>query len=204
MLTPAETFKEIFEDIKSVIRTPTETFTRILNSPRLYYSKVWIVFIIFMNTYYLFLPSNLVTMNIIAIVMFFLAIGFTYYFMQEVTIDFKEARSIEDEDKSFYKVAYAFSIANAPALFLNVLNNFLCLLLTKNLIVGVFFAGLISVPISILGLVYVLKVLKVISHGQATLQDLVEVSSRSFITTLQETLGLRAIQELIEDFKAAP
>lgn len=117
---------------------------------------------------------------------------------------YTEIQEIEDDgNQLFYKLAYCFALASVPALCLNLISNVLCLILIKNLVVALFIAALINIPICIVGVFYSYMALGVLSKGEYDLQNLIEISSRSLLTTLQENFGLRAVQEMIEDFQAA-
>lgn len=195
---------EIFEDIQSLLKNPENVFENILSSNRNFSTKSFILFSFFLNTYYVFLPSYLIIFNILSLFIFFLLLALSYYFMQEMFLVYQETREEEVQDENFfYKVAYCYALANIPSLCLNLIANIFCLILLDNILVALFMAALVNVPIAMIGVFYSLKVLKVISKAEYDLQNFIEISFRSMITAIQENFGLRAMQELFEDFRAA-
>lgn len=195
---------EIFEDIQLLLKNPESVFESILSSTRNFYTKPYILFSFLLNTYYVFLPSYLIIFNILSLFIFFLLLALSYYFMQEIFLVYQETKAQEIEDeKFFYKIAYCFAIANIPSLCLNLLANVFCLVLLDNILVALFMAALMNVPVAMVGVFYSLKVLKVVSNAEYDLQNYIEISFRSLISAVQENFGLRAMQELFDDFKAA-
>lgn len=198
--------KQVWQDFRLLLSNPSEFFRAILSSKEIKYSKFHIVFILLMNSYFLFIPSFLVMVNILVILFFFLAIGTMYYFALEVFILHQEYSSdAPEEDRFLYSIAYGFSIANMPAMFLSLVNNLLCVILSKDLLLGIFFALLFSIPILFVSLFYSTRFIAIITQKESgNLKLLIELSLRSLITTLKEACGLDAIQEIWIDFKEAP
>lgn len=194
----------IIEDIKKVLPKPQEAFDQILLDQNFKLEKKHILFAIFMNTYYILVPSYFVALNILVILMFFILIGVMYYFSQECMIIYKENREIGDEtsdDLFFYRIAYCFALANIPALLYSVISNTLSLLFTKYLIVGMFIALLLTFPGLIFSFLYPLKLMRIITRRKHNLKTLIELAMQSFIRTCNELLGYRAVREVWEDLK---
>lgn len=198
--------KQVWQDFKLLVSNPSVLFKDILTSKEIKYSKFHIVFILLMNSYFLFVPSFLVMVNILAILFFFICIGVMYYFMLEVLILYQEHGGDAPEDDRFlYSIAYGFSIANMPAMFLSLISNLLCVIFTKDLLVGIFFALLFSIPILFVSLFYPIRFIATITQKESgNLKLLIELSVRSLITTFKEAFGFDAIQEIWVDYKEAP
>ncbi len=196
--------KQVIADSKSMIRNPQELFASILNGGEIKASRLDIAFVILMNTYYIFVPSYFIMINILAILFFFLLVGAMYYFMQECLMIYRENHSQDTDDERFlYTIGYCFAIANVPAFLLNVLNNLVSILLAKNLLVGVFWAVLINIPIIILAFLYPLKLMRVITTREYNIVTFFEVGMRSFITTCRQALGLQAMRDIAIDWQEA-
>lgn len=194
--------KQVFNDTKSILEKPHEAFTRILSSGEIKASRLDILFIILLHTYYLFLPSYLIMINILAILFFFILVGFMYYFSQECLIIYKENNSQDlDDDRFLYTIAYCFALANVPAFLLNIVNNLVSIILADNLLVGIFWAVLINIPIGIVAFVYPLKLLKCLTNRDYNVTIFFEISMRSFITTCRQALGLQAIRDIAIDWQ---
>ncbi len=203
MQTILHVFKTIKSDLSSMLKDPESFFKSNLEAKSERFTPANLVFIAFMHSYFIFLPSYLVMFNILAIIIFFLLLGLMYYFMQEAFLAYQEHSNLDEEidDRFFYTIAYLFSLAQIPVLILILINNILCLILNTNVIVGVFWATLLSLPIAIFSLYYPLKLMPLITGRENNLPILIEFVSRSFTTTCGQALGLRAIQELWIDFK---
>lgn len=198
--------KPVWQDFKSLLKDPNAFFKTLLATREIKYSKANIIFVLLMNSYFLFLPSFLVMVNILAVIFFFICVGLMYYFMLEVLILYQEYNNETVEDDRFlYTIAYGFSIANMPAMFLTILNNLLCVIITKDLLVGIFFAILFNIPILFVSLFYPLRFIATITQKESgNLKLLIELSARSLITTFKEAFGFDAIQEIWVDYKEAP
>ncbi len=196
--------KQVLADTKSMLKNPTETFMIILSSGEIKASRLDIFFVVLLHTYYIFIPSYLIMINILAILFFFLLVGLMYYFMQECLIIYKENHAQDiDDDRFLYTIAYCFAIANVPAFILNVVNNLVSIVLADNLLVGIFWAVLINIPILIVALLYPLKLFKVITNRDYNLTIFFEVGMRSFITTCRQALGLQAVRDIAIDWQEA-
>ncbi len=194
--------KQVTTDTRSAIRKPHETFVRIISSGEIKATRLDILFILLLHTYYIFIPSYLIMINILAILFFFLLVGFMYYFMQECLIIYKENNSQDvDDDRFLYTIAYCFAIANVPAFILNLINNLVSIVLSDNLLVGIFWAVLINIPIAIVALYYPLQLFKVITNRDYNLTIFFEVGLRSFITTCRQALGLQAVRDIAIDWQ---
>ncbi len=196
--------KQVLADTQSMLKNPTETFMIILSSGEIKASRLDIFFVVLLHTYYIFIPSYLIMINILAILFFFLLVGLMYYFMQECLIIYKENHSQEiDDDRFLYTIAYCFAIANVPAFILNIVNNLVSIALSNNLLVGIFWAVLINIPILIVALLYPLKLFKVITNRDYNMTIFFEVGMRSFITTCRQALGLQAVRDIAIDWQEA-
>ena len=197
-------FKQVMADTQSMLKQPHETFMRILSSGEIKASRLDIFFVILLHTYYIFIPSYLIMINILAILFFFLLVGFMYYFMQECLIIYKENNAQDiDDDRFLYTIAYCFAIANVPAFILNIINNLVSIALADNLLVGIFWAVLINIPIAIVAFVYPLKLIKCLTNRDYNITTYFEVGMRSFITTCRQALGLQAVRDIAIDWQEA-
>lgn len=198
--------KLVWQDFKSLIKNPNEFFKNLLLTKEIKYSKLYIIFILLMNSYFLFVPSFLVMVNILAVIFFFISIGLMYYFVLEVLILHQEySNETVDNDRFLYTIAYGFSIANMPAMFLTLANNLLCVIFAKDLLVGIFFAIIFNIPIFLVSLFYPLRFIATVTQKESgNLKLLIELSARSLITTFKEAFGFDAIQEIWVDYKEAP
>jgi hypothetical protein len=196
--------KQIRVDTKSVLSKPHETFTRILSSGEVKASRLDILFIVLLHTYYIFIPSYLIMINILAILFFFILVGFMYYFMQECLIIYRENNAQDiDDDRFLYTIGYCFALANIPAFILNIVNNLVSIVLADNLLVGIFWAVLINIPIAIVAFVYPIKLLKCITSRDYNVTTYFEIGMRSFITTCRQALGLQAMRDIAIDWQEA-
>jgi hypothetical protein len=127
-----------------------------------------------------------------------LAIGTMYYFMQELLILYKEHKETEIvDDELMYLIAYAFAIANIPALLLNLIVHILVLSLTESFLIGLFvlsFVGSITFAVAVYFPYRLFNSL--LPHA-----SFVETVVRSFVTTCKERVGINAIQELMLDWQ---
>lgn len=193
---------QIIQDISKVLASPEKRFQEILLSEKIYSSPLELSFILFMHLYYLFLPSYLIVINVLVVLMIFIVTGMVYYFMQECLLVYKEANGINiQEDKFFYTIAYCSALANIPALALNLLSNILSIVVTGNLIVGIFFAVLFNFVVLAIWLIYPLKLMKVITGRKHNIKIFFELVAASFITTCKEQLGYKAVKEIFYDFR---
>lgn len=191
----------ILQDLKLLVLNPRLAFKTILNRSDWTLSKGHLVFIILMNTYFVFLPSALLSLNILAILFFFIAIGLMYYFMQEVLIVYQEQHNHDNSGEDMlYLIAYAFAIANLPAMILSVLVNIFAISLNENLLVGVFWAIVFSLPVLLIAVYYPLRLFIYINNDKASWTLMLELIIQSFIQTCKEMLGFRAVGDILIDW----
>ncbi|MBT6843162.1 MAG: hypothetical protein HOA17_05125 [Candidatus Melainabacteria bacterium] len=194
--------KTIFQDLRMMIASPRLAFEEMLAREDWKLDRAYLVFILLMHSYYLLLPSYLLVLNILAILFFFLLIGTMYYFMQEVLIIFKEQHSYQQaDDDMLYLIAYIFALANIPAMILNIISNLVALIFFDNLLVGICFALVFSLPILVLALYYPLKFFAYVSNDKASWRLMLELFVTSFITTCKENLGIKAMKDLLIDWR---
>lgn len=189
-------FKQIISDALNVISSPSKAFKNVLTRDISVDLKTIIPFIVFMHTYYICLPSYWLFFNVLAAILFFILIGTAYYFSQEITLVYKE----DADDKFFYKLAYALSLANVPALGLNLLNNLVNLLIHKSILVALFYASVFNLLIVLLALIYPLKLIAILLNKKHNIRLVIETWLRSFIRSCQEWFGFKACQEMFADY----
>jgi hypothetical protein len=192
--------KTLFADLKNFLRYPTRTTTEILGR-KVAISRALLIFIIFTNSYFLFLPSFLLLLNIIIFFIFFISLGSLYYFSQEMSISYEEETGVDLEDRFFYVIAYCFALAGFIGFLLNFFANLLFISLNKFLVVGVFWATLSTMPIAIIYFFYCLKVTSVLCPNSNPVSKYMEQISQSFIVTCKEGLGFKAVSEMLIDWR---
>lgn len=194
--------KTIFQDLRMLITSPHLAFEQILAREDWKLSRACLVFVVVMHSYYFLLPSSLLILNILAILFFFLAIGTMYYFMQECLIIFKEQHSYQQaDDDILYLIAYIFALANIPAMILNIINNLIAVIVFDNLLVGICFAIVFGIPILLLSFYYPLRFFAYISNEKASWRLMLELFVTSFITTCKENLGIKAVKDILIDWR---
>jgi len=192
--------KTLLADLKNFVKHPTRTISEIL-SRKTPVTRALLVFVIFTNCYFLFLPSFLLLLNIIIFFIFFISLGSVYYFSQEMAISYEEETGADVEDRFFYVVAYCFGLAGFIGFILNFLANFVFIVFNKFLVVGVFWATLFTIPVSIIYFFYCIKVTAVLCPNSNAVSKYIEQISQSFIVTCKEGLGFKAVSELLIDWR---
>lgn len=192
--------KTLFADLKNFVKHPTRTISEIL-SRKTPVTRELLVFVIFTNCYFLFLPSFLLLLNIIIFFIFFISLGSVYYFSQEMAISYEEETGADVEDRFFYVVAYCFGLAGFIGFILNLLANFFFIVFNKFLVVGVFFATLFTLPIALIYFFYCIKITAVLCPNSNAVSKYIEQISQSFILTCKEGLGFKAVSELLIDWR---
>lgn len=198
----AKSFLEtLLTDLISFVQSPTSFSRQILERKNII-SRYLLVFVTVSHSYYLFLPSYLILLNVIGILVFFIIIGMIYYFSQEAVLILEEESGRPfDDDRFFYVVAYCYGLASAIGMILNILTNILALVFCKFLIVGIFVATICNIPITLLVLFYYIKVTQAISPASNPVTRFFELVSQSFITTCKEGLGFKAIGDMMVDWR---
>lgn len=192
--------KTLLADLKNFVKHPTRTISEIL-SRKTPVTRALLVFVIFTNCYFLFLPSFLLLLNIIIFFIFFISLGSVYYFSQEMAISYEEETGADVEDRFFYVVAYCFGLAGFIGFILNLLANFVFIVFNKFLVVGVFFATLFTLPIALIYFFYCIKITAVLCPNSNAVSKYIEQISQSFILTCKEGLGFKAVSELLIDWR---
>ena len=190
----------LLADLKNFLREPTRTTSAIVTR-KTPVTRALLVFVIFTNCYFLFLPSFLLLLNIIIFFIFFISLGSVYYFSQEMAISYEEETGADVEDRFFYVVAYCFGLAGFIGFILNFLANFVFIVFNKFLVVGVFWATLFTIPVSIIYFFYCIKVTAVLCPNSNAVSKYIEQISQSFIVTCKEGLGFKAVSELLIDWR---
>jgi hypothetical protein len=192
--------KTLLADLKNFVKHPSRTISEIL-SRKTPVTRALLIFIIFTNCYFLFLPSFLLLLNIIIFFIFFISLGSVYYFSQEMAISYEEETGADVEDRFFYVVAYCFGLAGFIGFILNLLTNFFFIVFNKFLVVGVFFATLFTLPIALIYFFYCIKITAVLCPNSNAVSKYIEQISQSFILTCKEGLGFKAVSELLIDWR---
>jgi hypothetical protein len=200
MSTTSTFIKTLFTDLKNFLLRPSRTTSAILSrgTP---VTRSTLFFIILVNSYFLFLPSFLIMLNVIIFFIFFISLGSVYYFSQEMNILYQEETEQGTEDRFFYVIAYCFALAGFMGLILNLLANVLFIVFCKFVIEGVFWATLFSVPVTIVYLFYCIKITSVLCPSSNPVSKYIEQISQSFILTCKEGLGFKAVSELLIDWR---
>lgn len=204
-------FKQITRDALSAIAAPSKTFASILETRESKFNAACLLFLVIMNTYWLFLPSSWLVLNLMTLPLFIVAVGMMYYFSQECFILFQEnfiennqSTELEKIDgRYFYTIAYCFALANVPALIYSIIINYTCIIYSsvffQNPIIGMAMAAALNLPALFLSLIYSLKALKAITKQDSNLPLFMDVIWTSFLFTAKEWLGLRAIRDIFID-----
>jgi hypothetical protein len=196
--------KKIFADTKQLFKKREEFFAELLASGDIKDSKGYILFILLMNTYYVFIPAFMVIMNIIIFLAFMVFAGIGYYFAQEAFIIYKEHKGDpEMDDRYFYTVAYCFALANVPAMLYLLLVNLFAFAFSKYEVIAIFVAMVLSLPALFLALYPPLKLMKFISGSDYNIQLFADLIVSSFIKACNEWLGFKALQEMWVDYQSA-
>jgi hypothetical protein len=202
-LTLKSSSNSVIADIKSVLLKPKSTFQSILESTNNYFSPKHLIFTLVMNLYYLFIPSFLLLLNILIFVAPLILVAMAYYFAQDGLLLYKDNTAKELEDKFFYRIAYCFALANLPTLIFALLVNYIPIIFSEFLVVGIFWAIVLSTLLIFLAPIYPLKLLAVLTGQNFNLPLLMDLLSTSFLLTIKEKFGLKALQEITVDLRTS-
>lgn len=191
----------ILIDIKSTLLRPKSTFQSILESSNNYFSPKHLIFILILNIYYLFIPAFLLLLNILIFIAPLIFIAMAYYFSQDGLLLYRDNVSRDLEDKFFYRIAYCFALANLPALIFAFSVNYIPLIFSEFLVVGVFWAIVLSFFILFIAPIYPLKLLSVLTGQNFNLPLFLDLLSTSFLLAVREKFGIKALQEIFVDLK---
>lgn len=188
----------MLQDIYKIILEPSSLCSKILLDQNWTLNRQKILFIIFMQIYFFFLPSYLFVLNILVLIFALLNIGFVYCFAQELMMVASEPR---DDDDFFYRIAYCFALLQIPALIINIANNALCVIFAKDFLIGIFFSALINFFALALSLIYICKLVSIVTQEKDSLRIVLELIPKSFMNSFVEPLGLRSLREIFEDLR---
>jgi hypothetical protein len=125
-----------------------------------------------------------------------------YYYSQEALLILEqETGKAFDDSRFFYIIAYCYGLASAVGFVLNLIANILALSLSEFLIVGVFIAAILNIPITLLVLFYCVKVTSAVCPNSNPVGQFLELVSQSFIVTCKEGLGFKALSEMLIDWR---
>lgn len=191
---------DLIKSIPEALLKPKACFEAILLDDNFKVSKKHIWFSVFMNVYYVFVPSFFVGMHILAPLVVMTSIGMMYYFAQKTAAIYQEQSMIGiDDDKFFYKVAYCFALANIPAFILSWLTNILSWYFAGDFILGLFVAFFLNIFVLVFALIYPLKMMALINRRKNNFTSLIKLVIESCIVTVKELLGYRAIRDIYRD-----
>lgn len=183
---------------------PKKTCDSILLDENFQLKRKHLIFIVFMNIYYIFLPSFLATYHLLTPLVFMLQCGAMFYFAREASALYSNNKGGMEtsQDQSFmYKVAYCFALANIPAMIYYAAANIFVFANNQSMTVAFVMAIFANIPGIFIALIYPVKVMGVISRRSHGLMTVIQVWLHSWILSIREMLGIRAIKNIINVLK---
>lgn len=188
----------------SFLFSPKKTCDSILLDENFQIKRLHLIFIIFMNIYYIFLPSFLIAYHILTPLVLMLQLGAMFYFARESSSLYSNNQGgLESSlDQSFlYKIAFCFALANIPAMIYYFAANIFVFTNSQSMTLALFMAIFANIPGIIIAMIYPVKVMSVISRRNHSLVTVVQVWIHSWILSIREMLGIRAIKSIFLELK---
>lgn len=196
-------FKKIVEDYFSFFKGPKQFLKEELEKfkPE-QIDKKWIAFVFIMHTYYILMPSVLLSLNIVSLAFAFMGVGVFYYLSQVTLFNYQSNIGETDyEQKKLYVFAYAFALAELTGFILNVLILFFNLTHIFSFVswlLGFF----LMIPVLIIVISLKLSVFKVAQPDSFSLFTFVSYAIQALLETIKNKFGYNAWRELWADFNS--
>ncbi len=197
-------YKKVFDDYIAFLRNPKVFLRKMLETfDPAWIDKKWILFVVFMNVYYILSPVYLISLNLLALISFFFGLGVFYYLCQLCLFKYQTQIGETDYDqKKLYVFAYVFGLAEITGFLLNLI-IFIFNLSHFTSIFAWLSGFLFMMPVAIIVIAFKLSVFRVVEPGNFSLVSFVELFLAAIIEAMRNKFSYNAWLEIYEDFRSA-
>lgn len=191
----------IIQSAINTIKSPKQTLNEIISSGSYKIEKKHFLFVILVQTYGIIL-SFVLSLNIMSLITFPMAIGMIYHFAKRARDKYREHSSnLPDDDISIYKVAFCFALTGAPGFVISVINTVIAILSLIGLEFLDFFSLILSLVSFVVTIYFVLVMMSIITQKDFDLVGLVIIFVKAFIDMILAILGFKTVFTVFDDFK---